>query len=126
MERKYQPTEKQLVKWKALKPAEMPTDEEFKVQWKRQHGGKLTGWGMAKRDWVIQHSDDHLTCTVEYNIGLWQGRVDAAAGLPQAETPNYHTSPYEYGYYRGYTSFGSFWNGYDRNAKVDFETKYIK
>jgi len=121
---KFEPTEKQLSKWSLLRPTVMPSDDEFKARWKRAHGGKVTGWGMTKRDWVIAHSDDHLTCTVEYNLGLWQGRVDAMNGDPQQETPEYHTDPYQYGYYHGYAEFDGFWRGYDAAAKSDLQAKF--
>lgn len=126
MTKKFEPTEKQLAKWTTLKPAVMPTDEEFKETWKKQHHGKITGWGMGKRDWIILHSDDNITCTLEYQIGLWQGRIDAMNGEAKAETPNKETNPYEYGYNKGYDTFESFWNGYDRNARAELLKKYGK
>lgn len=126
MERKmYEPTEKQIALWNTLKPSAMPTDEEFKAMWKKAHHGKETGWGMGKRNWIASHIDDQLTCTVEYNTGLWQGRVDAARGLEALETPEYHTDPFQFGYYTGYHNFEKFWNGYDRNARQKFEEKYL-
>ena len=122
--KQYQPTEKQLEKWNALTPATMPTDAEFKASWAKRHNGKESGWGMGKRDWVAQHTDDNLTQTPEYNLGLWQGRLDAFLGLESADTSNYHTDPYQYGYYHGHDGFTSFWKGYDRQARADFEAKY--
>ena len=127
MERKqFVPTEKQLEKWSALKPAEMPSDDEFKASWKRNHGGKLTGWGMGKRDWVARHADDNLTQTVEYNLGVWQGRVDALRGTEPMVTNEFHTNPYHYGYYYGYNGFAGFWKGYDANASAAFKKMYLE
>ena len=122
---KFEPTAKQLEKWNALKPAVMPSDDEFKARWKKAHGGKETGWGMSKRDWVGNHASDTLTQTVEYNLGLWQGRVDAARGEEAQPTPNYHTDPYDHGYYSGYHGFASFWKGFDSAARQQFNQKYV-
>lgn len=124
MERKFNPTEKQLEKWSKLAPAAMPSDDEFKAAWKRAHHGKETGWGMMKRNWVALHADDNLTCTVEYNLGVWEGRIDAMNNATPMATDEYHTNPFHYGYYTGYNEFKSFWNGFDRNARADFEAKY--
>jgi len=125
MERKqYQPTEKQLAKWNALKPAAMPTDDEFKAAWKRGHHNVERGWGMDKRDWVANHSDDNLTCTVEYNLGLWQGRIDALLGLDPIEITDYNNDPYQYGYFRGFNGFESFWKGYDFQARERLASQY--
>lgn len=118
----YQPTEKQITTWSKLAPASMPTDDGFKAQWKRQHHGKETGWGMAKRNWVACHANDNLTCSFDYELGVWQGRVDAFRNEPMAETPNYHTSPFEFGYYAGYTNFNSFWPQYQK--KDEFSALY--
>lgn len=53
MERKiYQPTEAQEKKWSLLKLDPMPSDKHFQETWKRQHHGKLSRWGIGKRDWV--------------------------------------------------------------------------
>lgn len=122
MTKTYQPTEKQIKNWSQLRPATMPTDEEFKATWKRQHHGKETGWGMGKREWVAQHANDHLTATVEHQIGVWQGRVDAMRGEPRAETSNYHTDPYQFGYYTGYETFDNFWPQYQK--KDEFTSLY--
>lgn len=125
MERKlYQPTEKQLKLWNTLKPATMPTDEEFKTSWKRAHHNVERGWGMGKRDWVAAHANDHLTETIDYMIGLWQGRIDALQGLDPLPSPNYHTSPYDNGYYHGFHGFESFWKGYDRQAREKLIAQY--
>lgn len=124
MPSKFQPTEKQIERWNQIKTPVMPSDDEFKAQWKKSHHGKEAGWGMEKRDWVANHANDHLTYTVEYNIGLWQGRVDAMNGDAAIETNNYHTDPYQNGYYSGYNNFASFWKGFDRNARADFQSKF--
>lgn len=123
--REYEPTEKQIENWSKLYPAPMPTDDEFKAQWKRQHHGKESGWGMGKRNWVALHKDDNLTCNADYERGVWQGRLDAALGLDMAETPHYHTDAFEHGYYSGYTNFASFWPQYSRTeAGKNFIEKY--
>lgn len=127
MERKiYQPTEKQLEKWNALAPAEMPSDDEFKAKWSRAHHGTERGWGMGKRNWVALHSDDSLTQNAAYMTGLWQGRIDAMNELESQPTPQYHTDPYQYGYYAGYNNFASFWRGYDAQSKNQLMAQYGK
>jgi hypothetical protein len=124
--KQFTPTEKQLAKWNSLTAPVMPSDEEFKAMWKKAHHGKEAGWGLGKRDWVALHENDNLTYTVEYNLGLWQGRVDAANGLEPMDTTEYHTNPYHYGYYAGYNGFASFWKGYDKNARASFEAEYVE
>lgn len=126
MERKqYEPTEKQIKLWSTLHPAEMPTDEDFKATWKRQHHNKETGWGMGKRAWVAQHANDHFTQTTEYQIGVWQGRVDALRGEDRGETGTLDT-PFQNGYDFGFDTFQGFWKGYDAVARQSFIQKYGK
>ena len=48
----YTLTEKQLRKAAESPACEMPSDDEFKAQWKKSHHGKLTGWGMGKATWI--------------------------------------------------------------------------
>ena len=124
MAKKFQPTEKQMAKWSALAPAAIPSDEEFKAKWTKQHHGKSTGWGMGKRDWVAAHSDDHLTQTVEYNMGLWQGRIDAMNGEEAYPIKAYDTDPYDYGYYSGYSNFKSFWAGCDAATRENLKSQF--
>lgn len=126
MERKqFEPTEKQIEKWSALVAPTMPTDDEFKAQWKKAHHGKETGWGMGKRNWVAGHVNDSLVYTVEYNLGLWQGRVDAVRDTEPMETNEYHTNPFHFGYYTGFHGFASFWKGYGQEARDQFNQIYL-
>lgn len=101
MDRKiYQPTEKQEEKWNALTTVAMPTDDEFKATWKRQHHGKISGWGMGKRNWIVGNMKN---CR-EYQLGLWQARLDIVAGLDyqnEAITDE-NANAYNLGYYRGF------------------------
>jgi len=102
MDRKmYQPTEKQEQKWAEYSSVEMPSDEEFQARWAKSHHGKTTGWGMGKRDYVLSQ----MKYTREYQMGIWQGRVDRARGLEYSEERNENT--YNLGYHRGYTGFES-------------------
>lgn len=120
MERKlYQPTAKQEEKWSKLQLAELPTDEWFKENWKRQHHGKVTGWGMGKRDWIVSN----LKSSREYELGLWQGRVDAARGLEYSEERNDNT--YNLGYHRGYTGYESNRRGWDTATRQRFDEQYL-
>ncbi len=121
MERKlYEPTEKQEQKWTGLQLAELPTDEEFKALWTKRHHGKKAGWGMGKRQWIISN----LSNSREYQMGLWQGRVDAARGLGFSEERNENT--YNLGYYRGYTEYQSNRNGWDAATRQRFDEKYME
>lgn len=119
----YEPTEKQIENWAAAdaKFAAMtiPTDDEFKAMWKKSHHGKVAGWGMGKRDWIVSQMKN----TSGYQRGIWQGRVDCAQGLPYSEDRNENT--YNLGYYRGYTEFESRrTRGWDRAQAAAFEEKY--
>lgn len=117
----YEPTAKQLEKWTAadnnMRP--LPTDEEFKAMWKRQHHGKVTGWGMGKRDWIVSEMKN----TRDYQMGIWQGRVDAAQGLEYSEERNENT--YNLGYFRGYTEYKDRGiGGWDLAQGKEFKAKY--
>lgn len=122
MDRKmYQPTANQERKWarEAERVVEMPTDEEFKSRWAKCHHGKKAGWGMGKRDWILSN----MTRTREYQMGIWQGRVDAANGLDYAEERNENT--YNLGYYRGYTNYESNRRGWDAATRQRFDEQYV-
>ena len=75
---------------------EMPTDEEFQTRWAKSHHGKTRGWGMMKRDWILSQ----MRNTREYQLGIWQGRVDAARRLEYTE--DRPDSAYNLGYHQGY------------------------
>lgn len=119
MDRKiYEPTKNQEKKWAKFQTVEMPTDEEFKSRWAKSHHGKESGWGIGKRDWVLSH----MTKTREYQMGIWQGRADKAAGLDYSEDRN--ESTYNLGYHRGYTNYESDRRGWDEATRERFEQKY--
>lgn len=111
----YEPTKNQTRKWAQFDNTTMPTDEEFKARAKREH----KPWGILKRDFVLSQ----MTHTTEYQMGLWQGRVDRARELDYSEERNENT--YNLGYYRGYTNYDSDRRGWDRNMRQRFEEKYI-
>lgn len=111
----YEPTALQERKWSNLEPIAMPTDEEFKATAKRTR----RPWGLVKRDFVLAN----LKHTREYQMGLWQGRVDAARGLDYSEERNENT--YNLGYYRGYTGYKSNRRGWDRQTRQRFDEKYL-
>ena len=118
MERKmYQLTEKQLSRCAPM--AELPIDEEFKAGWKKSHHGKTRGWGMGKRNHILSL----MTNTPEYQLGIWQGRVDKARGLPYSEERN--ESAYNLGYYRGYTDYESNRRGWDQGTRQRFDDEYL-
>lgn len=115
----YEPTKNQERKWAKFNNVEMPTDEEFKARWAKSHHGKERGWGMGKRNWILSS----MTQNREYQIGLWQGRVDKACGLPYSEERNENT--YNLGYNRGYTSYESNRRGWDSATCARFDEKYM-
>lgn len=119
----FTPTDKQIEKWSRFVTPEIPTDEWFKDRWARDHHGKMTGWGMGKRDWIVSNMKN----TMEYQMGLWQGRVDKANGLEYSEERSYKT--YNLGYYRGYCE----WdpdprnsNGMDSATYTNFIQTYVE
>ena len=97
----------------------MPTDEEFKATWKRQHHGKSTGWGLGKRQWIISN----MSRGTEYVTGLGQGAVDAANGLNYQELDE--DKSYNLGYYRGYTNYESNRRGWDAATRQRFDKLYV-
>lgn len=119
MERKmYKPRVEQERKWAQFKSPEMPSDEEFKNRWAKAHHGKVEGWGLGKRDWIVSN----MAKTREYQMGLWQGRVDRLRGLEYAEERI--DAPYNLGYYRGYTQYESDRRGWDVTMRRKFEEEY--
>lgn len=125
MERKmYQPTEKQTQKWAAMQIPQMPTNEQFQAMWKKAHHGKLAGWGLGKRDWII----GSLSGTREYQMAMWQGRVDAARGLDYqgAEPTDENANAANLGYYRGYVGYkNGGMKGWDAETRQRFAAEYI-
>ena len=115
----YEPTENQERKWAKVEALTMPTDDEFKAIWKKSHHGKVTGWGIQKKNWILSN----MTKTREYQMGLWQGRVDAARGLDYSEERNENT--YNLGYFRGYTEYESNRRGWDKDTRARFDAKYL-
>lgn len=115
----YEPTKNQERKWAKLQSIEMPTDDEFKAIWKKAHHGKERGWGMGKRNWVL----GQMKNSREYQMGIWQGRVDAARELDYSEERSENT--YNLGYNRGYANYQSNRRGWDRNTCARFDAKYL-
>lgn len=116
MDRKmYEPTKNQERKWARFDDIEMPSDEEFKSRSKKER----KPWGILKRNFVLSQ----MTKTREYQMGIWQGRVDAARGLDYSEERNENT--YNLGYYRGYTNHESDRRGWDAATRQRFEEKYV-
>jgi hypothetical protein len=92
----YIPTPKQEQKWSQQSISQIPTDEAIKEAWKKSHHGKEAGWGMGKRTIVL----NNLRQGREYNMGLWQGKLDRLNGIPYNEERNDKT--YNLGYFAGY------------------------
>jgi hypothetical protein len=131
MERKmYTMTEKQIARF-VNRPTQEQTDaqvaeirsgsqdEQLKADWKRRHHGKLTGWGMGKAQLII----DLLGGTIEYQRGIWQGRVDKARGLDYTEERL--EKSYNLGYYRGYVEYESNRRGWDTETRARFDAEYV-
>ena len=121
MDRKmYEPTKNQERKWGKFDDVHtLPSDEEFRTRWARSHHGVERGWGIGKRSYVLSN----MTRSREYQVGLWQGRVDAARGLEYSEERN--ESTYNLGYHRGYTEYRSNRRGWDRATRERFDAKYV-
>jgi hypothetical protein len=126
MDRKiFTPNEKQAKKFENLYQtyeealASIPNDEEIKNIWKKAHHGKVTGWGMKKATMI----ENAMTGTKPYQMGLWQGRVDAARDLPYSEERNGNL--YNLGYYRGYDGYQSNRGGWDVQTRNEFDQKYL-
>lgn len=118
MERKmFTLTEKQLKKCAVV---ELPSDEHFQQVWKSAHHGKLAGWGMGKRTFIISA----MSKTPEYQTGIWQGRVDKANGLDYSE--DRIDAPYNLGYFRGYTEYESNRRGWDAETRQWFDSNYVE
>lgn len=115
----YQPTEKQMEKWSRLGAMPVPSDDEIKAKWAAAHHGKVAGWGMMKRDLAVQR----LRNSADYNIGLWQGRVDAARGLEYSDERG--ESDYNLGYHDGYANYTSNRRGWDAQTRDAFDAKYV-
>lgn len=132
MERKmYVMTEKQIARF-ANKPtqdevdiqvAELRSgvaDEDFKANWKRRHHGKVTGWGLGKCQTIL----DILSGTIEYQRGIWQGRVDKARGFGYAEERL--EKSYNMGYHIGYCEYESNRRGWDAATRARFDAEYVE
>lgn len=122
MERRiYSLTEKQIEKCARANNGSldnMPSDDEFKAQWKKGHHGKVSGWGMGKASFIT----NRMASNPEYMRGLWQGMVDKASSLEYSEERN--ENAYNLGYYRGYTEYESNRKGWDSNTRQQFDNSY--
>jgi len=122
MDRKmYEPTKNQERKWAKFDSdvARLPSDEWFKQLWAKSHHGVERGWGIGKRNYILSN----MTRTRPYQMGLWQGRVDAARGLEYSEERN--ESAYNLGYHRGYAGYKGSRRGWDRATRERFDAKYV-
>ena len=111
----YELTNSQIKKIARHSKIETPTDESFKARAKKER----RPWGILKRDWVLTS----MKFTNDYQLGLGQGRVDAANGLEYAEKDESKT--YNKGYYTGYTNYESDRRGWDAATDQRFDDKYI-
>ncbi len=113
MERRiYQPTQKQTSLPTTIS---LPSDAEIKAQAARCR----TPWGLVKRNLALKA----LRGTHDYNIGLWQARVDAARGTGYSEER--FSREYNLGYHQGYTGYQSDRNGWDPTIREQFDSAYL-
>ena len=94
-------------------------DADLKATWKERHRGKITGWGLGKAQLII----DLLQGTIEYQRGIWQGRVDKARGLEYSEERA--EKSYNLGYYRGYFEYESNRHGWQPAQRAEFDALYL-
>ena len=97
----------------------IPSDDAFKASWAKHHRGKVTGWGMGKRDYMLRR----LRTSAEYQRGIWQGRADKARGLQYSEERT--EKSYNLGYHLGYVEYESNRHGWDEATKKKFDEMYV-
>jgi hypothetical protein len=118
MDRKlYQPTAKQIAKWTAFLAPEIPSDDDFKAAWAKRHPNDITGWNVGKRNWIIRT----LSSSFDYQMGLWQARVDFIRGLGyQGKAED---TAYSLGYSRGWNN-GEPFKGIDSSTVNRLNAEY--
>ena len=94
-------------------------DESLKQWWASTHHGSTKGWGMRKAQLV----EDLMRGTIEYQQGIWQGRVDAANGLEYSEERL--EKAYNLGYYQGYVGYESNRRGWDAQTRARFDEQWV-
>ncbi len=95
----------------------IPTDAEIKAKMKAEKCRKP--FGLYKRDLALRA----LRWTRDYQLGLWQGRVDCARGLDYSdERPN---EGYNLGYHEGYTRYQSDRRGWQQWQRDEFDAQYV-
>lgn len=117
----YEPTERQLSNWNFAgnRAPTLPTDEQFKMMAKKSR----KPWGLMKRDWIVSN----MKSCREYQLGLWQGRVDSATGwgYDKSVDVDANVNSYNLGYYRGYNEYeGRGTGGWDMTQAAWFKAKY--
>lgn len=110
----YEPTNK-IASRNSVHDMTIPSDDYFKDLAKKRR----KPWGIVKRDYIV----GAMAGKREYQIGLWQGRVDKARGLDYSEERN--ENAYNLGYYRGYTEYESNRGGWDAETRRRFDEKYL-
>jgi hypothetical protein len=99
--------------------ADAEKDAALKARWMKKHGGKARGWGLLKAQMVL----DAMKLTVDYQRGIWQGRVDKARGFDYQETRQ--EKPYNMGYYVGYCDYESNRRGWDAATRERFDEQWV-
>lgn len=93
----------------------MPTDEEIKAEAK----SRRKPWGLLKRDYALKA----LRNSRDYQVGMGQGRVDAARGLDYSEER--FSENYNLGYHEGYTRYHSDRRGWQQWQRDEFDAQYV-
>lgn len=79
---------------------------------------------MGKRDWILSN----LKNSRQYQMGMWQGRVDKARGLSYAEklVDAEDVSSHNMGYHVGYSEYESNRRGWAQTVRDAFDAAYLK
>lgn len=114
MERRiYQPTEKVA---RLPVAVALPADEAIKAIARTGH---KRPWGLVKRDLALRA----LRGCRDYNLGLWQGRVDAARGTGYSDER--FAEAYNLGYHEGYANYESHRGGWHPTIRAEFDALYL-
>jgi hypothetical protein len=99
--------------------ADAESNDIIKARWMKTHHGKARGWGLLKAQVML----DSMKLTIDYQQGIWQGRVDKARGLGYQEER--FEKPYNMGYYVGYCDYESNRRGWDSATRERFDEQWV-
>lgn len=99
--------------------ADAERDAAIKARWMKAHHGKARGWGLLKAQYIL----DSMKLTIDYQLGIWQGRVDKGRGLGYQEERL--EKPYNMGYHVGYCDYESNRRGWDVATRERFDAQWV-